>query len=146
MTPSDEVGRPLILVVDDEPFILQYIKHVLQLTNYDVLTTTSVDEAWAVFEQRQLEIELVLTDIVMPGSVDGLELAARIHRLNPDLPVLFITGAFSEVDPRTAKMDEEHLLLRKPFFPKQLVEFVDVQMCRESSGIGRGAALQTGHT
>jgi CheY-like chemotaxis protein len=69
----------------------------------------------------------------MPGSVDGLELAARLHQLNPDLPVLFITSALSGSDPRTARLVEKQLLLRKPFFPKQLVDFVGTQVHRESS-------------
>jgi CheY-like chemotaxis protein len=135
--PSDERSRPLILVADDEPFILQYIKHVLQLANYDVVTANSVEEAWAILERRQLEVELVLSDIVMPGSIDGLELAERIHQLDPDLPVLFISGALCEVDPRTAKIAEKQLLLRKPFYPKQLVDFVCTHLRGTSSGIVR---------
>ena len=101
--PSDERSRPLILVADDEPFILQYIKHVLQLANYDVVTANSVEEAWVILERRQPEVELVLSDIVMPGSIDGVELAERIHQLDPDLPVLFISGALSEVDPSATR-------------------------------------------
>ena len=135
--PSDEPSRPVILVADDEPFILQYIKHVLQLANYDVVTANSVEEAWAILERRQPEVELVLSDIVMPGSIDGLELAERIHQLDPDLPVLFISGALSEVDPRTAKIAEKQLLLRKPFYPKQLVDFVRAHLRGTSSGIVR---------
>jgi DNA-binding response OmpR family regulator len=132
---SEDLGGSFILVADDEPSILQYIKRVLHLANYKVITitTTSVDEALAIVKRQLPEIELVLTDIVMLGSVDGLELAARLHQLNPDLPVLFITGALSESDPRTARLVEKQLLLRKPFLPKQLVDFVGTQVHRESS-------------
>ena len=130
---SRNLNQPLILVADDEPFILQYIERVLQLANYGVITAATVEDAWKILEQRQSEIELVLTDIVMPGPVDGLELAEKIHQLAPGLPVLFITGALSESDPRAAVMVEKQLLLRKPFFPKQLVEFVGAQMHREPS-------------
>ena len=134
----ENLGKPLILVADDEPFILQYIEHVLQLANYRVVTATTVEEAWKVLKRKQAEIALVLTDIIMPGSIDGQELAERIHQLDPGLPVLFITGALSETDPHTAMMVEKQLLLRKPFFPKQLVEFVGAQLHRESSpGVGR---------
>jgi CheY-like chemotaxis protein len=131
-------GTPLILVADDEPFILQYIEHVLQLANYRVITATKVEEAWKIVKRQQADIALVLTDIIMPGSIDGQELAERIHQLDPGLPVVFITGALSETDPAAAKMAEEQLLLRKPFFPKQLVDFVGAQLRRESSpGLGR---------
>jgi CheY-like chemotaxis protein len=133
--PSDEHSRPVILVADDEPFILRYIKQVLQLANYDVITADGVDEAWTILEQQHSTIDLVLTDIVMPGSIDGLELAERIHQLDADLPVLFITGALSESDPRSAKMAEKQLVLLKPFYPKQLVDFVGAQLRGASSGI-----------
>ena len=135
---SESLSKPLILVAEDEPFVLQYIEHVLQLANYRVITATTVEEAWKILKRQQPEIALVLTDIVMPGSVDGVELAERIHRLDPGLPVLFVTGMLSDGDSRTAMMVEKELLLQKPFFPKQLVDFVGAQLHRESSsGIGR---------
>jgi CheY-like chemotaxis protein len=134
---SENSDKPLILVADDEPFVLQYIEHVLQQANYRVITATTVEEAWKILKRQQPEIALVLTDVVMPGSVDGVELAERIHRLDPDLPVLFVTGALSEADSRTGTIEKE-LLLQKPFFPKQLVDFVGAQLHREpSSGIAR---------
>jgi DNA-binding response OmpR family regulator len=135
---SNSLSKPLVLVADDEPSILQYIEHVLQLANYRVITVTTVEEAWKIFERQQPEIELVLTDIVMPGSVDGMDLAEKIRQLDPSLPVSFITGALSESDPRTALMVEEQQVLRKPFFPKQLVDFVGAQLDKQSSsGLAR---------
>jgi len=80
---GENLGRPLILVADDEPSILQYIEHVLQVANYRVVTATTVEEAWKILQFQQAEIELVLTDIVMPGSIDGQDLAKRIHQLDP---------------------------------------------------------------
>jgi CheY-like chemotaxis protein len=133
---GENSGKPLILVADDEPSILQYIEHVLQVANYRVITVTTVEEAWKIVQCQQTEIELVLTDIVMPGSIDGQDLAKRIQQLDPALPVVFITGALSETDDRTAMMVEKQLLLRKPFFPQQLIDFVGAQLHRESpSGV-----------
>jgi CheY-like chemotaxis protein len=84
---SDNLSMPLVLVADDEPLILQYIARVLQSANYRVITVNTVEGAWKIFGRRQPEIELVLTDVVMPGSVDGMDLADRIHQLDPRLPV-----------------------------------------------------------
>ena len=89
---SESLNKPLILVADDEPFILQYIAHVLQLANYRVITVKTVEEAWKTFERRQTAIELVLTDVVMPGSVDGMDLAERIHQLDPVCPSCLSLG------------------------------------------------------
>ena len=135
---GENLGKPLILVTDDEPSILQYIEHVLRVANYRVITATTVEEAWEILQSQQGEIELVLTDIVMPGSIDGQDLAKKIHQLEPALPVVFITGALSETDDRAAMMVEKQLLLRKPFFPQQLIDFVGAQLHRESpSGVAR---------
>ena len=135
---GENLGKPLILVADDEPSILQYIELVLRVANYRVITATTVEEAWEILQSQQGEIELVLTDIVMPGSIDGQDLAKRIHQLEPALPVVFITGALSETDDRAAMMVEKQLLLRKPFFPQQLIDFVGAQLHRESpSGVAR---------
>jgi CheY-like chemotaxis protein len=123
---------PNILVVDDEPFIVKYVRNVLERCNYGVLSATTAEEAWAIFEQRQVRISLLLTDIVMPGRMDGLELAAKIRQVDPTFPILFMTGAIPEDDPRAAGITEEGLLLRKPFLPKELLDFVGARFGRDS--------------
>jgi DNA-binding NtrC family response regulator len=125
---AENLSQPLVLVIDDEPFILRYIEHVLQLAEYRVITVTNVEEAWKTFERHQMGIELVISDVVMPGSVDGPQLAEKMHQLVPALPVVFITGAFSELDSRDELMCERQQLLRKPFSPKELVDFVGAQL------------------
>jgi CheY-like chemotaxis protein len=125
------MGRsPMIIVVDDEPDILQYIREILRHVNYEVITATSGDQAWTLFEEHQPEIDMVLTDVVMPGSIDGLELAAKIHQVDPSLPVLFVTGALPEGDALAVGIVEKELLVRKPFSPKQLIGLVEARICR----------------
>jgi two-component system cell cycle sensor histidine kinase/response regulator CckA len=114
-----------ILVVDDELLILGLVRRVLEHGNYTVITSRNGDHAWSVVEHGKPKLDLVLTDIVMPGSIDGLTLAGKIHRKYRKLPVLFMTGALPENDPRAAEMARKGLLLRKPFSPKDLVEFID---------------------
>jgi CheY-like chemotaxis protein len=63
---------PNILVVDDEPFIVRYVRDVLLRCNYGVLTATTAEEAWSLFERRQVRITLLLTDIVMPDGRPGV--------------------------------------------------------------------------
>ena len=129
MTPSSPIeakrGGRTILVVDDEPSILKCVQRVLEQANYDVITSPSGNLAWEFIEQGRPKIDMVLTDIVMPGSIDGLALAAKIRRSDLRLPVLFITGAVPEDDESAAQLTKKKLLLRKPFFPKQLLEFLD---------------------
>jgi CheY-like chemotaxis protein len=122
---SSQDQYPYILVVDDETLIVQCVQRVLQRGNYRVLTATNAEEACAIFEENRIRIGLLLTDIVMPGPMDGFELATKIHRNEPTLPILFMTGMLPESDPRSVEITEKGLLLRKPFFAKQLLDFLD---------------------
>jgi len=124
VSQAKRAGRT-ILVVDDEPAILDLIQRVLKNAGYNVITSRSGDRAWDVIERGQPEIDLVLTDIVMPGSMDGFTLAENAGRKYPQLPVLLMTGAVPESDEKAAAMTQKRLLLRKPFSPKQLVDFID---------------------
>jgi CheY-like chemotaxis protein len=117
-----------VLVIDDEPFILEYVRKVLQQAGYITLIAESGDRGVAMFEEQRTEVDLVLTDIVMPDSIDGLEVATRIQRIDPTVPVLFITGAIPEDDPHTLSLMNGGFLLRKPFFPDQLLRFVENQV------------------
>jgi len=127
VTPSP-LRRLNVLVIDDEPFILEYVRKVLHQAGYATFLAENADQALARFEERKGEIDLVLTDIVMPDSIDGLELAARIHRIEPTVPILFITGAIPQDDPHMLSLMNGGFLLRKPFFPDQLIRFVENQV------------------
>jgi len=114
-----------ILVVDDEPGILELIRRVLKEANYMVIPSRGGDDAWGVMERGLPSIDLVLTDIVMPGPIDGIVLANKIRKKYSNLSVLFMTGSLPERDKFAAGMDRDRRLLRKPFSPKELLEFID---------------------
>jgi CheY-like chemotaxis protein len=75
--PSDA-----LLIVDDDEFLLRYVRLVLVRAGYDVLTAQNGEEAWKLMSDRKQQVRLVLSDIVMPGSIDGSELAERTRKLN----------------------------------------------------------------
>jgi two-component system OmpR family response regulator len=126
-SPQMQAKRPArtILVVDDDAPILHCVRRILEQANYVVLTSPSGDHAWNVIARGDVRLDFVLTDIVMPGSIDGLALAAKIRQREVKLPVVFMTGALPEDDEYLAEITREKLLLRKPFSAKQLVEFID---------------------
>jgi len=115
---------PTILIVDDEEFLLEYVRIVLLRAGFTVLTARTGEEAWQLILNSQNEIRLVLTDIVMPSSFDGFELADRVRRRQPDLPVLFMTGAPLEDSSSADGLVSKRMLLRKPFDPGQLLAIV----------------------
>jgi DNA-binding response OmpR family regulator len=113
-----------VLVVEDESYLLEYVRVVLTRAGFSVLTAQQGEEGWSQFQENKDSIKLVLTDIVMPGYFDGFELCERIHEVAADVPVIFMTGAIGEDDPRAETLVRENRLLRKPFFPNQLLEII----------------------
>jgi DNA-binding NtrC family response regulator len=113
-----------ILVADDEEFLLQYVRLVLVRAGYSVLTAQNGEEAWDLIVDNRHDIRLLLTDIVMPGSFDGFDLAERVRKYQPDLPVLLMTGALPHDRPCTDVLTWQPVLLRKPFYPDQLLTIV----------------------
>jgi DNA-binding response OmpR family regulator len=120
INPDFQYGRT-VLVVDDDPFILRYIERALGMAKYNVRTADGEHQALAVL--REQHIDLVLTDIVM-GDSDGFHLAARIEECYGGLPVLFMTGALPDTDQHAEELCQAGLLLRKPFAPQQLWNFL----------------------
>jgi DNA-binding NtrC family response regulator len=121
-----------VLVVDDDPFILRYLEKALSMAKYNVRTANSEDQALAVLNQQQIDI--VLTDIVM-GDSDGFRLAARIKKRNSGLPVVFMTGAVPETDHYAQELGQAGLLLRKPFGPQQLWDFLAGALSKRFSSV-----------
>jgi DNA-binding NtrC family response regulator len=124
MFPDSVNSSATILVVDDEDFLLEYVRIVLVRAGYTVLTATNGEEAWNLIAENRHEIRLLLTDIIMPDSFDGFELAERVRKHQPDLPVLLMTGATLRDHPAREVITRQRKLLRKPFFPDQLLTIV----------------------
>jgi len=80
-----------VLVVDDDPRILSLAGQMLRLGGYTVLETNVPAEAVRLFERQAGQIDIVLSDVQMPG-LTGPELAGQLHRSDPQLPVVFMSG------------------------------------------------------
>lgn len=112
-----------ILVVDDEPMALKLVQTILEKRGFVVLTSTSPNEAVKIFTAGQERIELLISDIVMP-EMDGTKLAQKIQSINPELPVLFMSGFVTETEVGQAGSISEFAFIRKPFRPATLVQAV----------------------
>ena len=80
-----------VLMVEDNPEVSVMGEMILGDLGYTVVTAASADEAMAMIEQG-LGFDLLFTDIVMPGTLDGVQLAKEVRRRNPAAPVLLTTG------------------------------------------------------
>ncbi|MDA8079309.1 MAG: response regulator [Nitrospiraceae bacterium] len=83
-----------ILVVDDDPFVLETVSALLDECGYTVIACSGGDEALMRFQEA--EVDVVLSDIKMP-HMSGIDLIAKLHNLNPEVPVVLMT-AYAELD------------------------------------------------
>ena len=119
--PTTQVGDETILVVEDAPAVRRYVVRTLEKLGYRVLEARDGPAALLVLDGHE-SIDLLLTDIVMPGGLLGLELADEAKKRRPGLPVLLMTGHADELAVRRAA--DGPPILAKPFGRKRLAEAV----------------------
>ena len=109
-----------ILIVDDEPDLLEILRFTLEEEGYRTFTASRMRDAIGIL--RREAIDLVLTDVRMPEG-DGLQILAEAKRLNPDTSIILMTG-FADVNLAEAKAKGATALLSKPFDHGKLLEVV----------------------
>jgi DNA-binding NtrC family response regulator len=106
-----------MLVVDDEPALLNVLAALVRRAGFEVLTAHDAQEAWACFEREGYRLCALLTDLVMPGELDGIGLAARVREARPKLPVVLVTGWPETL---SASARATYGVLAKPFTAQRL--------------------------
>jgi two-component system cell cycle sensor histidine kinase/response regulator CckA len=106
--------------VEDEAFVREVTCDVLQIGGYRVLSAKDAIEAARLYEAHGSEVDLMLTDVVLPGESGGV-LAAKLRRKNPQLKVLLVTGY---VDQMTQLEEAREECLAKPFSSDALLRKV----------------------
>jgi CheY-like chemotaxis protein len=114
-------GTGTVLVVEDEEQIRLYVESVLKASGYKVLGAGGAEEAVKIASEFNGKIDLVLTDVVMPGF-NGAELFARLSRLLPDLKVLYMSGYADHAVVQRNVIENGAAFLQKPFTPQVLAE------------------------
>lgn len=113
MAESPSGGAPLVLVVDDEPSVLNVTARLVSFVGYEVEAHTDPLEALTAFSRNPSRYAVALLDVMTP-AMSGPELARRLRQLAPGLPVLMATG-FSDLLPESLAPDERPTaLLHKP--------------------------------
>jgi excisionase family DNA binding protein len=117
--PGGRPSGPLVLVVDDDARLREFVRVNLELEGYTVREASSAEDALDAIEDQAPA--LVLLDVVMPG-VDGWQMLQRMQERYGSIPVIMFSG---KVDPATADDAEERGargFIGKPFDPRQLIE------------------------
>ena len=116
-------GRETILLVEDEPAVRELIQMVLSERGYTVLEALVPEDAERLAGNNGAEIQLLLTDVVMPG-MSGRDLAKRLTARHPHLRVLYMSGYTFNVIAQDGTLEEGISFLQKPFTPQLLTEKV----------------------
>jgi CheY-like chemotaxis protein len=112
-----------ILLVEDEPITLKNLQTIFEKADFDVMTAQDGLEAIAVYEHKQDQIDVILTDIELP-EMDGWMMYSRLKQINPHVKVIFTSGYH---DPETlARCEREGIeaLIPKPFELNEVVSIV----------------------
>ncbi len=112
--PLQETEGGAALLVEDNPDVAEVTRQLVEQLGYTVHTAESAEAALALSER--VPFQIVISDIVMAGSMDGIALAQTLRRRRPDLPIVLVTGYSSSA----AAAEAEFTVLRKPFLLSEL--------------------------
>lgn len=114
-------GTECILIVDDEPELAGYAQTTLEELGYTVVTSSSPDDALEILQSRP-EIDLLFSDVVMPGPMNGIDLCTRARKMRPGLKTLLTSGFPGEVLVPAVSPDPD--ILVKPYSQRKLAQAI----------------------
>lgn len=119
-----DVTGSTILVVEDEPGVLRAVQRILVAHGFNLLTATNGEEALKVFEEYEDAIDLLLTDVVMPG-MSGVQLAKKVMRRDESIRVLYMSGYTESALSLDQLVAGKSDLILKPFTASDLLEVIE---------------------
>ena len=133
------LNNPVILLVEDEPLVRTLQVDILKEAEFWVLEAADADEAFEILKRRP-DVRLVLTDVDMPGSLDGFEFARLVAQGWPEVGVLVISG---KTAPSPGDIPPTAMFAPKPLRPAALVEKIKGLLAQAGSGAEQTPATQT---
>ena len=116
-------GKESLLIVEDEPGLREIVEAVMKEYEYQVTVASSGVEALRIWDERQGKFDLVLTDMIMPGGMTGMELIQAIKKRRTDIRVIYTSGYSDELTGKDLRHDDM-TFLPKPYLPSQLARLV----------------------
>jgi len=136
---NERSGRRRVLVVEDEPFVREATCSILQNAGFDVLPAEDARQALKVYEECGQKVDLVMTDMVLPGRT-GQQLGQDVRARSPEVAVL-VTSGYGEAEYETESPDTRTYFLAKPYSRRALVEKIEAIL---QVGLLHHAATQVG--
>lgn len=120
---TSEHSRRRLLVVEDREEVLLMLEKTLTSAGYTVVTATNGDEGFQIYK-RDPNFDLIMTDVIMPGKLQGPAMAQKIREVSPDMKFIFLSGYTSEATVGGNELDAEDLRLMKPVSRSDLLAAV----------------------
>jgi len=112
-----QVAAPTVLLVEDEVLISNLVAASLSEHGFNVHETTTADEALR-YMHAGGDVDVLFTDVNLPGSMDGAELALRARELRPDLPIVYASGRYQPTD--IGALVPRSVFVSKPYDPDDI--------------------------
>lgn len=117
-------GSETILLTEDEPAVRQWTAKALGRQGYRVLQAGHGQDALKIWKTEGVKVDLLVTDVMMPEGLDGLELASQLRQSRPSLPVVLMTGYSAEMMRRGFEVPQWTKFLQKPCSCRDLLNAV----------------------
>jgi CheY-like chemotaxis protein len=108
--------RPVVLIVEDEPLLRMNAMDMIEAAGFSVLAAASADEAIQILEVRD-DVQVVFTDVQLPGSMDGLKLAEAVRGRWPPIKIIATSG---HIDVKPEDLPDGGRFLAKPYNHNQI--------------------------
>ena len=118
------LNQPIVLLVEDEPLVRLTQVDILREAGFWVLEAQNADEAFEILKERP-RVSVVLTDVDMPGSLDGFEFSRLVAQGWPEVGILVISG---KAFPDEGDLPPSATFVSKPVYPKVLIEQIQALM------------------
>lgn len=120
---KNQPSRRTILLVEDEPFVREATRNILESAGFAVFPVEDAEQAVRVYETRERNVDLVITDLVLPGRT-GEQLGKELREHSPEVNVL-ITSGYSNAEFATEDPASRTYFLSKPYTRRSLLDKVE---------------------
>jgi two-component system, cell cycle sensor histidine kinase and response regulator CckA len=124
-----------VLVVDDEPTVLNLCRRMLEVGGYEVLTAGGGNEALRLLRSNAQRIDLALVDVIMP-AMNGIELANLLRQARPGLRILLMSGFGPKEIARVAGDAQPYRIIWKPFKTDSLLRMIENALAGSTDPVG----------
>jgi CheY-like chemotaxis protein len=122
--PKPKGGTETILVTEDDGIVRMSLRKTLEKKGYRVLEASTGPGALRVWAEHGASVELLLTDLVMPGGLDGRELARQLKVDRPNLKVVYASGYSAEMAGKELQLQPGEAFLQKPLSMDELLHTI----------------------